>query len=288
MGTLLGLVSHSVSLGPVIVTASKPPFSTFISADWSKERRKRSVHVADVVQRRIWRPDARDWDLSGLLALARDLASTGPVLVGLDLALGVPEGYWSTAVDQPRWRRCSSFLHWIETLDPSSEFDTTPQASEWRVDRPFFHIPPGKGSLNAYRNRIPGGLLREIDQLVGAKPIFAVSGIPGTVGSGTRDMWTELIPLLGADRDFAVWPFDGELEQLLATRPVTLAETYPGLAYAAALSAALPTPRVRISKTKGAAREAACELLLAAPWVADTGVSLGDLEPARLDEDADG
>ena len=260
---------------------------TFISADWSKDARKRSVHVADTGQRRIWREESARWDLRKLLELARGLEDRGPVLVGLDLALGVPAGYWSQVIEQPRWRDVGSFLDWLPTLDPSSDFfETTPTAAAWRVDRPFFHIPKGKGSLTAYKDRIRGGLLRRIDGKVGAKPIFAVSGIPGTVGSGTRDLWMELIPLLTEDRDFAVWPFEGDLEDLLAAHPITLAETYPGLAYAAALSATLPTHRLAISKTKREAREVACDLLEAAAWVREAGVDLGDLSPARADEDA--
>jgi len=261
--------------------------AVFISADWSKDPRKRSVHVADLGQRRIWRPEDGRWDLGTVLELARCLARRGPVLVGLDLVLGVPSGYWAQVREHPPWHGVESPVGWLRLLDPSSDFfATVKEPAAWRVDRPFFHVPAGKGGLGSFQGRVQGGLLRRVDQLVGAKPMFAVSGIPGTVGSGTRDLWMELIPRLKDDRDFAVWPFEGELQTLLATRRIVLAETYPGLAYAAAVAGGLPTHRLIVSKTQGPARELACDLLKRAPWVQEAGVDLGDLAPARADEDA--
>ena len=122
--------------------------------------------------------------------------------------------------------------------------------------------------------------------LTGAKPMFAVSGIPGTVGSGTRALWQELIPVLSGKRDFAVWPFEGEFPDLLSRRGIVLAETYPGLAYAAALADDLPTCQLKIAKTKPDIREMVCERLETISWVRQFGVDLGDLEPVRNNEDA--
>ena len=71
--------------------------------------------------------------------------------------------------------------------------------------------------------------------------------MPGTVGSGTRDFWKALIPVLAGKRDFAIWPFEGELPDLFATQQIVLAETYPALAYAVALATDLPTHRLRVA-----------------------------------------
>lgn len=95
--------------------------AVFISADWSKKTEKRSVHVADLGQRRIWREDRGDWNLRTLLDLARNLACRGPVLLGLDLALGVPAGYWSEVLTVPHWRGSDSFLGWLRKLEPPCE-----------------------------------------------------------------------------------------------------------------------------------------------------------------------
>lgn len=66
----------------------------FISADWSKDERKRSVHTADLRNRRIWREECAGWNLQALLKRAGELTKHGAVLVGIDAVLGVPAGYW--------------------------------------------------------------------------------------------------------------------------------------------------------------------------------------------------
>ncbi|MCH7666519.1 MAG: hypothetical protein IH936_11400 [Acidobacteria bacterium] len=203
------------------------------------------------------------------------------------MAFGLPAGYWNEVLKVPRWQGSDSFIDWLRGLEPSSGFfETVYTAAEWRVDQPFFNVPGVKGGLRSFKSRVEGGLLREIDIRTGAKPMFAVSGIPGTVGSGTRALWMELIPCLTDDRDFAVWPFEGRLDALLATGQIVLAESYPGLAYAVALAEALPTHRIVVSKTKQEAREQACGLLEEARWVREADVDLGDLAAARADEDA--
>ena len=105
------------------------------------------------------------------------------------------------------------------------------------------------------------------------------------MGSGTRDFWQELAACLASDRDFAVWPFDGPLSELLGTNGVVLAETYPGLAYAAALADDLPTERFAVGKTKPDQRNHVCNLLEDVAWVNAYHVDIGDTAPARDDED---
>ena len=261
----------------------------FISADWSKDAGKRSVHVADMSARCIGRPQDRAWTLKTLLKLAAELAQRGSVLVGIDAALGIPADYWSAVQAQygKSGDRPPNFVDWLCRIDPHSEFFVeVHEPRQWRADRPFFSVPGRKGGLNDFKNRFSDGFLRPIDKLTGAKPLFAVSGIPGTVGSGTRALWKELIPLLADKREFAVWPFEGGLPELLPRHGIVLAETYPGLAYAVALAPTLPAARWRVAKTQLHARKHACQLLMASPWVQVSGVELGDLEPARNDEDA--
>ena len=56
--------------GAAIVTRmslSKSFPRVFVSADWSKDSNKRSVHVADLEQRRIWREERSHWDLQTVL-----------------------------------------------------------------------------------------------------------------------------------------------------------------------------------------------------------------------------
>ena len=65
-----------------------------------------------------------------------------------------------------------------------------------------------------------------------------------------------------------------------------LAETYPKLAYAAALAELLPARLTPVAKTKREERERFCDRLEKAAWVREHGVCLGDLGPARANDDA--
>ena len=266
---------------------SQPRF--FVSADWSKDPRKRSVYVADLSKRLIYRETRPDWALGSLMSLARQLSKQGSVLVGIDVALGVPRSYWELVLAEPRYGQPATFIAWLGGLGATSGFfdpgKKVKDHQQWRVDRPWFHVPPGKGGLTSFTQKACDGFLRRIDRETKAKPVFTVSGIPGTVGSGTRDFWQELAACLASDRDFAVWPFDGPLSELLGTNGVVLAETYPGLAYAAALADDLPTGRFAVGKTKSDQRNRACSLLGEAAWVTAYDVDLGDLAPASCDED---
>ena len=257
-----------------------------VSADWSKHAHKRSVYIIDLQQRRIRRAESHAWNLESLLTLAKNLACNGSVLVGIDLALGVSRDYWRRVRDGRRRRQPVTFIDWLRELDPTSGFfQTTYDPSRWRVERPWFAVPPGHGGLRSFTAQAGDGFRRRIDHATQAKPLFAVSGIPGTVGSGTRDFWKALIPVLTGKRDFAVWPFEGELPDLFATRGIVLAETYPALAYAAALATDLPTHRVRVAKTQQTTRDRVCGHLEQMPWVVANGVDLGDLGPTRTNED---
>ena len=95
----------------------------------------------------------------------------------------------------------------------------------------------------------------------------------------------ELTRFLGGERNFAIWPFDSPLQELLRTNGVVLAETYPRLAYAAALADSLPTEPLAIGKTKSEQRNRACDLLAEAAWVNAHDADIGDLAPARRNED---
>ena len=85
-------------------------------------------------------------------------------------------------------------------------FDAVENPSDWRVERPFFHVPGVRGGLRSFKDLVDGGLLRRVEACTGGKPLFAVSGIRGSVGSGTRNMWKELIPFLASAREFGEVP----------------------------------------------------------------------------------
>ncbi|MCY4514712.1 MAG: DUF429 domain-containing protein [Candidatus Tectomicrobia bacterium] len=224
--------------------------------------------------------------MNGLLDLARGLTKSGPVLIGIDVALGVSAGYWRLVQEAYRGHPPNTFVHWLEGIDQKGEyFGTAVIPDEWSVLKPWFHVMKGPGGLNAFTRKVSDGMRRKVDVATRAKPIFAVSGIPGTVGSGTREFWKELISLLSGSREFAIWPFEGELESLLDTKRVVLCETYPALAYAAALADELPTGPMANAKTKQEWRDKACSHLAQAEWVRSNQIDLGNLRPARENDD---
>ena len=269
------------------LTTSSVPY--FLSADWSKRPDKRSVYLADCRKPRVRRcepPPGLGWDLDALLRRAQDLARDGPVLVGIDVVLGVPKGYWASMRDKQRRRRPETLVDWLRGLDPSGEFfETVNEPDQWRVDRPWFKVAKGIGARTRFTSQVEGGMRRRIDVATGGNPLFAVAGMPGTVGAGTREVWKELIPHLSDDREFAIWPFEDSLNCLLDKGGVVLCETYPRLAYAVALADELPTKRIRGAKTKPEWRNAKCKLLKQAGWVRENRVDLGELDPPRKNDD---
>lgn len=133
----------------------------FVSADWSKDPRKRSVYVADLSKRLIYREARPDWALESLMALATKLREQGSVLVGVDLALGVPRSYWQPVLGQPRCGQPAAFIHWLEQLGNDGGFfdpaRTVTNHEQWRVDRPWFRVPPGKGSSTSFQAKADDG-----------------------------------------------------------------------------------------------------------------------------------
>lgn len=264
---------------------------TFISADWSKHPNKRSVYTADIGNKRIQKekyPGTEGWNLKSLLELAKKFSRSGPVLVGVDVVLGVPQEYWQRLMQDVNTDRPGSFVQWLGGFDPRSEFfvGICNHPEEWSVHRPWFKVPKGVGALKSFEEKVNGDMKRRIDRETNANPVFAVSGIPGVVGGATRDFWQELAPHLASGcKDFRIWPFDGELPNLLSNSGIVLAETYPKLAYAAALNDSLNTHTINIPKTEDESRKLACWLLERAKWIVDQKIEISDLGSARGNED---
>ena len=259
----------------------------FISADWSKESTKRSVYVADIDKRSIWKPCTPGfWNLEALLELANTLRQSGPVLIGVDVVLGVSNGFWRMVLEKSGRHQPKNFVHWLRNIDPGSNFfNINDDPSKWHVDEPWFPVRSGKGGLTSFTEKVSDGFLRRIDRKTGAKPIFAVSGIPGVVGAGTRSFWRELIPTLTCGREFTIWPFENDPSNLLHQHGIVLCETYPSIAYATALVDKLPTCRLRVSKTIQQQRKDACERLKTANWVTRNHIDLGELDALIKNED---
>ena len=152
-------------------------------------------------------------------------------------------------------------------------------------------MPPGEGGKKTFEARAELAgvrLQREIERRTKGNPVFITSGIPGSVGSGAIDVWSGLASLLPRERDFKVWPFEGALPALFALTPIVVAENYPRVIYAAALSD-LPSaqrPRLRMSKTMAETRNAAMECLMSRSWIEWYCVTLKNTSAALADENS--
>ena len=198
--------------------------------------------------------------------------------------IGVPAPYFARRAEIAGWEGTRSFVDWLPVAARSPQFfENCRDASAWSLARPFFAIPKGEGGRQAFGAAAGFDFLRRVDRLTKANPLFAVSGIPGTVGSATREIWRELAALLEPRRRFRVWPFEGSLEELLAGAPVVLAEMYPRVTYDVATD---PEMRpVRIKKTDGDSRRVWIEALRKARWIAREGVAIADVPFAIASED---
>jgi hypothetical protein len=266
---------------------------TIICADWSKHAQRRAVYAADVPARRIYRLHPKPhWSLPQILDAAASLSSNGPVLVAFDVPFGVPESYLAAAEAIPHWKSPQSFLQLLQlTWSMPCFFEATSNSANWKIEQPFFAVPGRKGGLTSYIQaaaRYGIHLRRKIDQQTKAKSLFIKSGIPGSAGSAACSLWAELGPLLhNTSRNFAVWPFEGDLASLLRSFPIVLGEMYPRAAYATALSSQ-PVPLrapMSLAKTDANVRQSAIASLTAAHWLHDHKVRVEDLSSAQSSED---
>lgn len=164
----------------------------------------------------------------------------------------------------------------------------TCQPGMWNIRTPFFAVPKGTGQLTALMQAAGGRELffRDVDTCTRANCLFIVSGIPGTVGSGTRALWCELASHLASNDDqLGIWPFDGCMTDLLARRPLVLAEVYPRATYAVALSEELPAAPIALAKTKPDSRELALQRYRSARWPEALRVRVSGFERAAANED---
>ena len=265
--------------------------SRILCADWGKDARKRAVYIADVSARSVRRIPSNAWSLTSVVAEAQRHSGSGPVLVTFDVPIGVPNSYLAAARDRFGCA-ATSFLDLLIHASTLQRFFTpTDKATRWRLQQPFFAVPKGTGGLTSYLNaaaRRGVELYRDIDKATGAKPMFARSGIPGTVGAATCALWKELaVALEVRNRAFRVWPFEIELNTLLSPLSIVIGEIYPRAAYATAL---LDEPverrgRLSIAKTDAGTRQTAINRLTRAEWIRTNEVALDDLQAACDGED---
>lgn len=213
-----------------------------------------------------------------LLARLRALAPEGGILFGVDFPLGLPLRYANVA-------GITDFAALLPELGSGRWmhfYDVATQPCEISIERPFYPLRPG-GARQAHLIQALG--MKTIDELRrrcdlasaarrAAAPIFWTLGAQ-QVGKAAIVGWRDMLG--AARRAYArddarfpwLWPFDGRLDDLLASGRLVVAEVYPGECYHH-LGIML-----RGSKRVQATRAAAGAALLA--WANAAGVAL---EPA--------
>jgi hypothetical protein len=196
-------------------------------ADWSTNPAKRWVATA---QRRD-----DHYVVRSIQPVRDDLLDAGarPALIGLDLPIGLPLAY-ARAVGIDSFPQALVALG--GTLLPKF-FEIAGSAAEVSLERPFYPRSAGpKGSVR--RSQLAEGLgldfsdlLRRCEQPLPGRPapssLFWLVG-SAQVGRAAIHGWRELLqPARRGGDGPALWPFDGNLEELVATRAVTVAEAYP-------------------------------------------------------------
>lgn len=218
------------------------PLSTTIPAlithaDWSKHPAKRWVATAERKGSRYHVASIKSVGPTGtwLESLLSDGVDRG-TFSGFDFPIGLPAAYASVA----GIRRFLDVLPSLGNVHPWLEFyDTASSADEIGIHRPFYPTTPGGRSRTQLLHGLglaePIDLYRqcEVARSPRANSLFWTLGAK-QVGRAAIAGWREIVaPAIarGSNR-VAVWPFDGDLTDLLASRQLVLAETYPGDGYA--------------------------------------------------------
>jgi 8-oxo-dGTP diphosphatase len=261
-----------------------------VSVDWSSRAQGRAVCTA-TPDASGWRVEcvvapAGGWALEAVLARAEAIAAPfgGACLVAIDAVLGVPSRFGASlgAADFPALLERFASQGELERASRGSPSGggADVEAVAWSKERPFFRVGAGPGGLGRLVADAGGRatLYRQIERATGGNPVFALSGIPGTVGSGSLALWRELLALrrAGGPR-LRLWPFEVELDAVADAGCPVLAESYPRACYAVALAGSLPTAARSLGKSKPAVRRAALEALAASDWIRrrTRGQSLG-------------
>ena len=217
--------------------AARPKPALVVHADWSVDAAKRWMVAARLVGGRyivgVPRPVG---DTATLLDRLSAEAKGGRVFFGFDFPLGLPRAYAAKA-------GIEHMLEWLPRAGSGAWkrfYDVAARPGEIALARPFYpnrsagDPRPALAHLIA-RLGLSGReeILRHCDRgPPAAAPIFWTVG-GNQVGKAALAGWRAVIAPALRDRreDLGVWPFDGALGELLSTRRVVLAETYPGEIY---------------------------------------------------------
>lgn len=232
--------------------------------DWSMDQKKRWMAVA-IKHGRHWHVQSPELvgDTSILFdRLQRRAVDPGALLIGFDFPIGLPEAY-ARAAGVGSFREALTLFGSGIWSDWYSVADHRDQIS---LHRPFYPVRPG-GTARVHLFDALGisgasSLLRACERATADRQaacmLFWTLG-GNQVGKGAISGWREIIiPRLD---QIGLWPFDGSLAELANSKPVIVAETYPGDVYRQ-----IGMPRTGWSKRRRADRIVMGQSIL--PWLA--------------------
>lgn len=174
--------------------------------------------------------------------LSIDGVLPAPLVIGLDMPIGLPEPYarrvgitdfcrFLKGEEGPDWSDFSTVSERLATVTPNRPFfpkgniaDTDKQGGKPQQN---WLKQLGMEKAETYRRCDLG-----TDDRASAASLFWTKGA-NQVGKAALSGWSELIaPLLRHQADqVGLWPFDGDLAALVQDRRVTVVEAYPGEIY---------------------------------------------------------
>ncbi len=208
-------------------------------ADWSVDARKRWMARATRLDDGSYAAAAPEPASALDDFFDRLAAAAGPgetAFVGFDFPIGLPHAY-AEAAGIERFRGAFAGLgrgRWKDFYSPANE------RGEISLRRPFYPNRAG-GTRHLHLTEALG--VPDIDALrrvcdmptalrFAASPLFWTLG-GQQVGKAAISGWRDLLgPVWRLGGRVRVWPFDGDLADLLARPGIVVAETYPGEIYA--------------------------------------------------------
>lgn len=207
-----------------------------VHADWSRDPKKRWMAKAKQEgESYLLFPPELVGNLQNFFQRLEREVNLGTILVGFDFPIGLPKAYAQKA-------GINDFLPMLNQFGRGiwkDFYEVADSKEQIGVHRPFYpHVPGGKR-----RQHLLDGLGLEADALwrrcelkselrPAASPLFWTLGAK-QVGKAAIAGWKDLLApsIQSADSPIAVWPFSGNLDELMGRYQVVVAETYPTEAY---------------------------------------------------------
>lgn len=248
-------------------------------ADWSTSPTKRWIaHARRLNDSRYYLESPQPVPASaGLLSdLRSSIGERACLLIGFDFPIGLPLTYAARAgIDD-----FLSFLRQAGRGRWSDFYDVAELPGQVNIGRPFY---PRKAGSTRQSHLVDGLGVESIDDLRrlcekthpgrrAACPLFWTLGAQQVGKAAIHGWWEVITPALQDNpQTTALWPFDGDLPDLLQPGRTILAETYPAEFYRSlGVHFSKPAAGARSGKRVQAERSAQSDALLT--WAQEAGV----------------